>query len=56
MKDFALILFCVGIIVTIFSSNIDNAAKKHIIVKYALIVSMIALVLFICITLYNIIK
>ena len=56
MKDFALILICAGVIVAIFSSNIDNAAKKHIIVKYVLIVSMVALVLFISIILYNTLK
>lgn len=56
MKNLALILICAGIIVAIFSSNIDSAAKNHIIIKYALIVSMIGLVLFIGITLYNILK
>lgn len=56
MKDLALILICAGIIVALFSSYIDNAAKNNIVVKYALIVSMIALVLFIGITLYNVLK
>ncbi|WP_438318278.1 hypothetical protein [Sporosarcina sp. FA9] len=56
MKVFALILFCAGVIVAIFSSNIDNAAKNHIIVKFAVIFSMVALVLFISLTLYNTLK
>ncbi len=54
MKNLGLILVCAGIIVAIFSSNIDNAAKNNIIVKNALIVLMIILVLCIGITLYNV--
>ena len=56
MKEFALLLFCAGVIVAIFSSKIDNVAKHHITVKYAFIVIMVALVLFIGITLYNTLK
>lgn len=56
MKVLAISLFLLGIIVALFSKQIDQLAKRHLSFKYLLIVIMTGLGIFIIVTLYNILK
>ena len=56
MKVLAISLFLLGIIVALFSKQIDQLAKRHLSIKYLLIVIMTGLGIFIIVTLYNILK
>ena len=56
MKVLAISLFLLGSIVALFSKQIDQLAKRHLSIKYLLIVITTGLGIFIIVTLYNILK
>lgn len=53
IQDGALILVLAGIVVALFASRIDATAKKSPVFKYAMMGTIVALALFVAITLYK---